>query len=193
MARLFDLSNELILLVSDFVNPPDHDSWFLVAKRIRELHQMAIEEHLRNKSRYKRITHFRWGDREEFEGCEGYGTLANLCKEMILSPRTAAYVECLSIERWHMTWSRRGVPEDQRRDDMTSEENAKVFEKALRNSRCVSAKDLDEHEYMDTFHLGREVGVLGAKLPSLGASSDSRYVTANRLASFALHYPSNFC
>ena len=82
MAGFTDLPNEVVLIITSFVEAADLDNFFLISKFVNELTEEQRVAHLTNKSKYKRI-----GCRE-VEGAwyPVRGTWAGFLKEVIDSP-----------------------------------------------------------------------------------------------------------
>lgn len=163
MARFSDLSSEVIVMISNFVEPRDLDSFFLTSKHIRELNEARITEHSTLKNDYKHLISHTSPD-----GIENFGTLANLLKKVLTVPRAASYVEDLDIRGWHMGWISGSHLDDRRSNDMLSEENRILFNDATSGSTYVPEGLLDA--WMGGFEDGLEdqiIGLLLIVLPKL--------------------------
>jgi hypothetical protein len=165
MARFSDFSSEVIVMISNFVQPRDLDSFFLTSKHIGELNQACIAEHSTLKKNYKHLI-----SHTNFDGIANFGTLANSLRKVLTVPRAASYVEDLDIRGWHMGWINGSHLDDRRSNDMLSEENRILFNAATLGSKYVTADLVDA--WMGGFEDGMEdqiVGLLLIVLPNLSA------------------------
>lgn len=130
MARFTDLANEIILLISNLVQPPDLDNFFLTSKHVRELNQSRISEHLETKKKYKRIRSTFFGSNTDLQ----FGNWAEVLKDVLILPRIAAYVETLDILRWYSRWASISLFPNERKEVTLEESNQKVFDEALQKA-----------------------------------------------------------
>lgn len=164
MARFGDLSNEIVLLISNFVQPPDLDSFYLTSKRIRELNESNIELHLAMKRWYQEIIHTEIG---------GFpyphtGTWAQLLTIAVSSPWMAAHVEDVDIRGWHSRWSTRvslAEIEDTRKNDTLSKRGQDVFATAIEQSKYVP--NAESSNWSDGIKTGCEDNILSLLLEVL--------------------------
>lgn len=157
MAGIFDLSNELLIIITDFVRPRDLDSFFQTSRRIRELNAAYIPKHKRLTRTYRCVT---------YDSAIGFhretGTLARFLKDALTSPRIAEYAEEVDLDGWKMSWDDNpevAPEEDSRRTDMLSETNQKIFHEAIKRSRYVPTEDVAD--WIGAFEDGAEDQILG--------------------------------
>ena len=163
MARFSDLSNEVILLISKHVRPPDLDSFHLTSKHIRNLNEAHISNHLTLKRRYQNIRRDPtiWGSPEPKDT-----TWAKILKETLTSPSVASYVEEVDIQGYHKSWlnpAMHDTRENERRAETLLESNVILFEEAAQSSKYLS----DKVNWMDYVVNGYEDGLLGLLLTLL--------------------------
>ena len=170
MARFPDLPNEIILMISKYVQPQDLDNWFLTSKHIRQLHGEYVALHVSRKRHLKYINSRLVGTM--FFPAEKVESWARLLSMVLLNARLASYVEELDIQGYHMSWAtdaRLATLETGRRDDMCSEENRKLFHEAIEKSVVIGD---EASNWKQAYEDGREDQVLGhllMLLPNLTA------------------------
>lgn len=165
MARFSDLSSEVVVMISNFVQPRDLDSFFLTSKHIRELNQACITEHSMLKKNYKYLISHTDSDK-----IDNFGTLANLLRKVLTVPRAASYMEDLDIRGWRMGWITGSHLDDRRSNDMLSAENQILFNDAMSASKYVPADSV--LSWMEGFDDGFEdqiVGLLLIVLPNISS------------------------
>ena len=166
MAQFYELSNEIVLLISSFVHPKDLDSFFLASKKIRELNAAAIAEHKRLTRTYRCLTY-------EPNAVSGSNlkNLANLLKDVLTLPRVAPYVEELNLYGWMLLWDDSpdvAASEDERKIETLSEPNRTLFHQAISKSNFIPNEYVED--WMESFEEGAEdqfVGLLFTLLPNL--------------------------
>lgn len=105
MARFADLPNEIVLLITAYVEPPDLDNFFLILERIRQLNISIILTHLQTKQKYQRIAL----ETDERHNYPRMGTWAGLlCQGLNLSD-IASIIENLNVRGWNQSWSYRHI------------------------------------------------------------------------------------
>lgn len=160
MTCFSDLSNEIVLMISQHVQPRDCDNFYLTSKHIRGLNAAAVERHKKLKRRYKNINHRPLLDK--FYPAKKIGTWASLLKYSLQSARTASYVEHLDIHPYNTSWlndRRFATMENRRKEDMTSEANKKLFEEAIEDAKHIVGAE--KTQWKQYFIDGREDQVLG--------------------------------
>ena len=171
-----DLSNEIVLEISKYVQPRDLDNFFATSKRIRQLNAAQIPEHIRLKRQYGFLSnHYSYTEPYViYESVGRYtGSLAKLLKDIIDLPYIACYVEAMSLKPWQKLWDDERFPQgrtDQRRDDTLSEPNKGLFQEAMVRSKYISGFRIEE--LMGRIEAGDEGQILGlllALLPNLCA------------------------
>lgn len=166
-------------MISKFVQPEDLDSFFLTSKHIRNLNEAYITEHLTLKKDFSYLD-----SHTSDEGTNEFGTMANLLKEVLTVPRAASYVKDFDIRGWHASWNDGSHLDDWRSDDMLSEDNRVVFDKAISGSKYVPANLVDA--WLVRFEDGDEdqiLGLLMTVLPNLSKLSLSDVPHWNNLLS----------
>lgn len=165
MARFSDLSSEVVVMISNFAQPRDLDSFFLTSQHIRELNKACITEHSMLKKKYKYLI-----SHTDSIPIDKFGTLANLLRKVLTAPRAASYVEDLDIRGWHVGWTNGSHRDDRRSNDMLSKENRILFNDAISASKYVPADTVDS--WMEGFEDGLEdqiIGLLLVVLPNISS------------------------
>ena len=160
MVGFSDLSSEIVLLVSKFIQPRDLDNFFQTSKRIRELNAGSIAEHKSLTRTYSHITYH-----PATALIPRIGTLAKLLRDVLTSPRIASYMENFDLQGYNTSWN---TEEEQRKKDTLTEPNYSLFDKAFEGSKYIPSGEAAE--WMESVELGAEdqfLGLLLTLLPNL--------------------------
>lgn len=154
MTGFLDLSNEIILIISSFVQPKDLDSLLLTSKHIRALNGDLITEHknLTRQHQHTR-THMLYN-------------LADFLKDVVLSPRISSYVETMEILSVYNEWISIRSEQSPKIDDMSIEMRESLFAKFSKSSKYVIPMEMG-NPWISGIEDKREDQILGLLLPLL--------------------------
>ena len=158
MVGFHDLSNELVLMIWDFVELEDLNSFSTISKKVLLLTHELLCEHRRLDQRLSAINNVRPESTEP-------GVFGRVLKEILLNPRAARYPSLLWGESWEFEWEDKGrysrgtVPES----------DLALFKQAVRDNVDFKGEEL-EKEWLAAIDNGDEeplIALLLLLLPNL--------------------------
>lgn len=155
MVGFSDLSNELVLIIWNFVEVDDVYNFSTFSKKVYLQTHELLREHCRLKHELSTIVD---------ESGEP-GTFGRVLKEVLLNPRAARYPSLLDIGTWAYEWEEDG----EYSKNEVPESDLRLFKQAARDSVDVPEKELEEDwlAQIDKGDEGPLIALLLLLLPNL--------------------------
>ena len=139
MASFTSLSNELILLMWDFVEVEDVYSFSTISKQVYFLVRKELREHCELMKRLSTISNVAGKSGELVEP----GIFGRTLKEVLVNPRAARYPSLLKVGDWQGEWEQ----ERGHSRAMVPKEDLELFKQAARDN--IDVEELDEEEDLE--------------------------------------------
>ncbi len=139
MATFTTLSNELILVIWDFVEVEDVYNFSTISKQVYSLVRKVLREHCQLMKRLSTISNVAAESGELVEP----GIFGRTLKEVLVNPRSARYPSLLEVGEWQGEW-------EQERGHfraMVPKEDLELFKQAARDN--IDVEELDEEEDLE--------------------------------------------